>query len=63
MSYDVKYRKCAIKYLASGHTYRKTAETFKISPTTLNRWVKKYRTTGSTPYAPAKKRRLRKIDT
>ena len=60
MSYDKRFRKRTIEYLESGNSYRKTAATFGISPNTLNRWVKKYRTTGSLEDAPIK-RRMRKI--
>ena len=60
MSYDIKFRERTIEYLGLGHSYRKTAETFGISPNTLNTWVNKYRTTGSMEDSPTKRRR-RKI--
>lgn len=46
MSYDPKYKKRAIEYHEEGHSIRATAETFGISPNTLNTWLKKYRGNG-----------------
>ena len=41
-----KYREKAIKYHEKGNSVRLTAETFGISPNTLNTWLKKYRENG-----------------
>jgi len=57
----MRFRKRTIEYLESGHSYRETAKTFGISTNTLNRWEKKYRTTGNLEDSPIK-RRSRKID-
>jgi len=46
MSYDEKFRKRAIEYHEKGHSTRQTAETFGISPNTLNTWLKQYRASG-----------------
>jgi len=46
MAYDKKYKKRAIEYHEEGNTVRKTAQTFKISPNTLNTWLKQYREKG-----------------
>jgi transposase-like protein len=40
MSYDKKYRRRTIEYHEEGHSIRKTAKTFGISPNTLNAWLK-----------------------
>lgn len=61
MSYDIKYRKRTIEYREEGHTIAQTREVFKISPTTLKRWAKKYKETGNLQDAPAK-RKPKKID-
>ena len=46
MAYDKKYKKRAIEYHEEGNSVRKTAQTFKISPNTLNTWLKQYREKG-----------------
>jgi transposase len=62
MSYDIKYRKRTIEYREEGHTIEQTCQVFKISPTTLKRWVKKYRETGDLKDSLPAKRKPRKID-
>ena len=47
MSYSEDFRKRTIEYLEEGHTYKETSEMFRISPNTLNQWVKRYREEGS----------------
>jgi transposase len=47
MSYDKKYRQRAIGYLEEGHTYRETAEVFKVSTTTLQGWKSLLKETGN----------------
>ena len=39
MAYDEKYRKAAVEYKDSGHTFEELTNTFKISSTTYYRWV------------------------
>ena len=61
MSYDVKYRQRALSYLSEGNSFRKTAEVFKVSTSTLQAWKSQLNETGTlTP----KKRETpwRKID-
>lgn len=61
MSYEIKYRQRAMSYMAEGHSYRETAEVFKVSPTTLQKWKSMLKETGT--LAPQKhERRWRKID-
>lgn len=54
MSYEIKYRQRAVEYWNEGHSKRVTAEVFKISPTTLQKWKTQLNTTGK---LEAKKRR------
>jgi len=61
MSYDKKYRQRALSYLAEGNSYRKTAETFKVSTTTLQAWKSQLNETGT--LTPKKRKETwRKID-
>ena len=46
MAYDSKFKLRAIEYQEEGNTIRKTAQVFKISPNTLNTWLKQYREHG-----------------
>ena len=46
MSYDIKYRQRAIGYLSEGNSYRKTAEVFKVSTSTLKAWKSQLKETG-----------------
>ena len=46
MGYDIKYKQKVIEYREKGNSVRKTAETFGISPNTLNTWLKEYREQG-----------------
>ena len=47
MAYDNKFKLRAIEYHEEGNTVRQTADVFKISPNTLNTWLKQYREHGS----------------
>jgi transposase len=38
MSYDIKNRRRAIEYWGEGNSKRKTAEVFKVSTSTLQKW-------------------------
>ena len=61
MSYEVKYRERSMEYLREGHTYKETAEVFKVSVTTLQEWKNRLKETGM--LAPAKRKETwRKID-
>jgi transposase len=61
MSYDIKYRQRAIGYLREGHSYRGTAEVFKVSTSTLQTWKSQLKETGT--LAPKKRKETwRKID-
>ena len=61
MSYDIKYRQRALSYLNEGHSYRETAETFKVSTFTLQKWKSKLNETG-TLASKKRKETWRKID-
>lgn len=41
MSYDIKFKQRVIEYREEGHTFKQTCDTFKISETTLIKWIKK----------------------
>jgi len=61
MSYDKNFRRRAVEYWNDGHSQRKTAKVFKISPTTLQSWKNQFKETGKS--APKKRRKTwRKID-
>jgi len=46
MAYDIKFKQKTIEYHENGNSRRKTAETFGISTSTLNTWLKEYREHG-----------------
>jgi len=52
MAYDIKYRRRALEYWAGGHTKEQTAETFKVSPSTLSRWKSQLKETGTLERKP-----------
>jgi transposase len=61
MGYDVKYRERALGYISEGNSFRKTAEVFKVSTSTLRAWKIKLKETGT--LAPKKRKETwRKID-
>jgi len=61
MSYDIKYRQRAVEHWDAGSTKRATAETFKVSPTTLQTWKSQLKETGD--LAPKKRKEYwKKID-
>ena len=41
MSYDIKFKQRVIEYRKEGHTFKETCKVFKISETTLIRWINK----------------------
>ena len=47
MGYDIKYRLRAIEYWGEGNSKRKTAEGFKVSTTTLQKWKSTLKETGT----------------
>ena len=46
MAYDEKYRRRALEYWADGNSKRKTAEVFKVNPSTLQEWKSRLKETG-----------------
>lgn len=61
MAYEEKYRRRAVDYWGEGNSKRKTAEVFKVSTSTLQRWKSKLKDTGT--LAPMERKRpWRKID-
>lgn len=61
MSYDIKFRRRAIEYWNDGHSKRATAEVFKVSTTTLQKWKSQLKETGK--LEPKKRRETwRKIE-
>ena len=61
MSYDSKYRRCALEYWAAGHSKRETAEVFKVSKYALQEWKSQLKSTGE--LEPKKRRETwRKLD-
>jgi transposase len=61
MSYDIKFRQRAIDYWSEGHSKRATAEVFKVSTTTLQKWKSQLKETGK--LEPKKRRETwRKIE-
>ena len=60
MAYSIDYRKRAVGYKDSGHTFKELEEAFKIPPITYYDWKEKL----SSGYYQArpKRERLRKID-
>ena len=61
MSYDIKFRQRVIEYMDEGNSYRKTAEVFKVSLSTLQKWKSWLKETG-TLEAKVRKRTWRKIE-
>ena len=47
MSYDIKYRLRAIDYWSETKSKRKTAEVFKVSTSTLQKWKSKLKENGT----------------
>ncbi|MEG2364780.1 MAG: helix-turn-helix domain-containing protein, partial [Terrisporobacter sp.] len=41
MRYDINYKMRAVEYQIEGHTYKETCKVFKVSETTLTRWIKR----------------------
>ncbi|MEG2416720.1 MAG: helix-turn-helix domain-containing protein [Peptostreptococcaceae bacterium] len=39
--YDINYKMRAVEYQIEGHTYKETCKVFKVSETTLTRWIKR----------------------
>ncbi len=63
MAYDEKYRKAAVEYKNSGHTFNELKVVFKIGSSTYYEWVAYKETTGSyVPPKPFKSTRKGKID-
>jgi len=47
MSYDIKFRRRAIGYWSEGHSKIETAEVFKVSASTLQKWKSQLKETGT----------------
>jgi transposase len=47
MAYSKDFRRRVIDYLQEGHTNEELQETFKVYPSTVHRWIKLEKTTGS----------------
>jgi len=60
MAYSIDYRKRAVEYKDSGHTFKELAEAFKIPPITYYDWKEKL-SNGYYETKP-KRERSRKID-
>jgi len=52
MAYDIKLREKVITYLSKGHTVREAQEVFEIGSTTIKRWKKQLRETGTLEKRP-----------
>jgi transposase len=61
MSYSIDYRKAAIKFKESGHTFKELKEVFRITPQTYYNWLKLEKETGSLEKRKVESRE-RKID-
>jgi transposase len=61
MAYSVDYRKAALEYKRSGHTFKELKEVFKITPRTYYQWVENLKTNGNVK-VKIKQTRKRKID-
>lgn len=57
MAYSVDYRKAAMEFKQSGHTFAELKEVFKITAKTYYEWVKLLETTGSLQFRNASERR------
>lgn len=61
MIYDTKYRQRVVDFTMEGHTQEETSRIFKISITTIKRWVKQWKTEGNLEKKPLN-RKFKKID-
>lgn len=61
MAYSTDYRKAAIDYKHSGHTFKELKKVFKITPRTFYKWLNNEETSGNVK-AKIKRTRKRKID-
>jgi len=61
MSYEKEYRKRTIEYRLSGHTLKETHEIFKVARSTIQKWERQYKRTGSLEKKELH-RNFRKID-
>lgn len=41
MAYDIKFKQRVLEYREEGHTFKDTCKTFKISETSLIKWMEK----------------------
>ncbi len=47
MSYSTRYRERTIEYRQAGHTLEETHQTFKVAQSTIQKWEKQLKETGS----------------
>jgi len=57
MAYSIDYRKAAIEFKQSGHTFAELKEVFKITARTYYQWLELSEKTGSLQFRNAKERR------
>lgn len=57
MAYSVDYRKAAIEFKQSGHTFAQLKEVFKITARTYYQWLELLEKTGSLQFRNANERR------
>ena len=56
MAYSADFRKAAIEFKQSGHTFAELKQVFRITPRTYYQWVELQETTGSLQYRNASTR-------
>ena len=57
MAYSIDYRKAAIEFKQSGHTFAELKKVFKITARTYYQWLELQEKTGSLQFRNAKERR------
>lgn len=62
MAYDIKYRRRAIEYWNDGHSKIATAEVFKVSTSTLQKWKSELKENPDRLAYKKRKETWRKID-
>ena len=61
MIYDTQYRQRVIDFLKEEHTQKEASLVFKVSTTTIKRWLKQWKTYGHLEKKPLN-RKFKKID-
>jgi transposase len=57
MAYSIDYRKAAIEFKQSGHTFKEIKKVFKITSKTYYEWIELLKTTGSLQFRNARVRK------